>query len=92
MTMVIVTAEVENLESWEEGYRSHGDLFKSQNVASPTVFGNDGKGEVVVCQDVPDVEAHLANLRSDATAAAMENDGVKRDTVKIYVADKELHF
>jgi len=32
MPRVIVTAEVENLDAWEKGFRSHTDLFKQMAV------------------------------------------------------------
>ena len=35
MPRVVVTAQVEDLVKWEEGFRTHGDLFRSQTVSEP---------------------------------------------------------
>ncbi len=35
MPRVVVTAQVEELVKWEEGFRTHGDLFRSQTVSGP---------------------------------------------------------
>jgi len=37
-----------------------------------------------------DVDAYERFVQSPATAQAMEEDGVERDTVKVYRLDKEL--
>ena len=33
MPRVLVIAEVENLEEWERGFRTHGDLFRQMGVS-----------------------------------------------------------
>jgi hypothetical protein len=42
--------------------------------------------------DVDDVDKYFEVLESPATEEAMANDGVKRDTVKVYVLDKEFRY
>ena len=34
MPRVLITAEVDDLEKWEKGFRTHGDLFKQMGVSS----------------------------------------------------------
>ena len=46
--------------------------------------------EVAVCFEPDDLDALLEGLDSPETAEAMAIDGVKRETVKIYVLDKEF--
>ena len=91
MARVVITAQVEDLAKWEKGFRSHGELFRSQPAASPYLFGG-ADNEVAVCAEVEDVDAYLESLQSEATAKAMATDGVKRDTVKVFVLDKKFSF
>ena len=89
MPRVLVVAEVENLDTWEKGFRSHADLFKQMGVRTmeyATVTGN----RVAVCGETSDLDAYMKIFNSPATADAMKADGVKRDTVQTFVLDKEL--
>ncbi len=89
MTKIVVTAEVEDSAKWEEGFRTHGDLFRSQTVSRvdfATIEGN----EVAVCVEPEDLDKFMEIFESPATAEAMAFDGVKRETVKVYVMDKEF--
>ena len=88
MPKVIITAKIEDPVKWEEGFRTHGDLFKAQTVGRVD-FAVDGDG-VVCCFDAGDLDTYLEVLDSDATAEAMATDGVIRETVKVFVLDKEF--
>jgi len=90
MPKVIVTAQVEDAAKWKQGFRTHGDLFKSQTVNSPIHFNVSPQNEVVICFEPEDLDKYLEILDSQATAEAMEFDGVKRDTVKIVPLDEEF--
>ena len=90
MPKVIVTAEVEDAAKWEQGFRTHGDLFKSQTVNSPIHFNVTPQNKVVICFEAEDLDKYLEILDSRATEEAMTFDGVKRDTVKIVPLDKEF--
>ena len=90
MPKVVVTAEVEDLVAWEEGLRSHGDLFRSYTVNKPVTFGTKGENEVAVCVDPDDLDAFMAGMGTPETAEAMEADGIKRETVKAFILDKEF--
>ena len=92
MARVVITANVKNVDAWERAFRSHGELFRSQPAASPYTFSTSGDNEVAVSAEVDDVGAYLESLESAETAAAMENDGVIRDSVKVFVLDKEFRF
>jgi heme-degrading monooxygenase HmoA len=89
MPMVILTADVQDGAAWERAYRTHGDLFRAAgfNEFHYTV-GDDG--HVVMCTNTDDVDAYMAFISSKATQDAMKNDGVKRETVKVFVLDKQL--
>jgi hypothetical protein len=89
MPRVVITAEVDNLDTWEKGFRTHGDLFKQMGVSTmeyATVAGN----RVAVCGETADLAAYMKIFNSPATAEAMAVDGVKRETVHVFVLDKTI--
>jgi hypothetical protein len=92
MTKVVITAQVDDLDKWEKGFRTHGELFKGQGVTSPVLTGTSEDNEVAVYEEVDDISVIQANLESPETIEAMANDGVRRDTVKLFVLDKDFAF
>ena len=90
MPKVVVTAQVEDPVKWEKGFRTHGDLFRSETVTKLISFGISEGNEIAVCFEPDDLEAFSKGMESAATADAMAVDGIKRETVKIYVIDKEF--
>jgi hypothetical protein len=90
MPKVVVTAQVEDPVKWEESFRTHGDLFRSQSVTKPISFATIEGNHVAVCLEPDDLDTCMKALNSPATAEAMAVDGVKRETVKVFVLDKEL--
>jgi hypothetical protein len=89
MAKIIVTAEVENAVNWEDGFRTHGDLFRDQTVQAID-FNVTSENEVAIVFECKDRDKFLALLDTPATEEAMKFDGVKRDTVKMFVLDKEF--
>jgi hypothetical protein len=89
MAKVVITAEVEDLTKWEEGFRNHSDLFRSQTVTKPINIGTNEGNEVALIFEPEDLGTFMELLDS-AGPEAMANDGVKRETVKIFVLDKEF--
>ena len=90
MPRVVVTSQVEDPVKWEKGFRTHGDLFRSQTVSVPITFGIVEGNQVAVCFEPKNLDTYMKILDSPATAEAMAFDGVKRETVKVYVLDKEF--
>ena len=90
MPRVVVTAQVEDLVRWEDGFRTHGDLFRSQTVSGPIGIATNEGNEVAVCFDASDLDRFLQGMDSSETAEAMDVDGIKRETVKVFVLDKEF--
>ncbi len=90
MPRVVVTAQVEDLVRWEEGFRTHGDLFRSQTISGSIGIATNEDNEVAVCFDASDLDTFLQGMDSPETAEAMGIDGVKRETVKVFVLDKEF--
>jgi hypothetical protein len=89
MTMVILTADVEDATHWEREYRTHGDLFKAAGLGT-VHYAVSGDGHVVMCTDVDDVAAYMEFINSKSTQDAMKNDGVRRETVEVVVLDRKL--
>ena len=95
MARLIMIGEVEDSESWEAHFRSHRDLFSTiypQMGMNVIHFTTTEDNRFVLCSEVADVEAWFATLDSDEIKAAMAEDGVKRETVQVYVLEKELSF
>jgi hypothetical protein len=86
---VVITAQVKNVESWEKGFRTHGDLFRQMGV-SKMEYATSADNRVAVCGDTTDLDAYMKVMNSQATADAMVHDGVNRETVQMFVLDKEL--
>jgi hypothetical protein len=90
MPKVVITAQIEDPDKWEKGFRTHGPLFRSQTVSKPISFATIAGNQVAVCAEPDDLDAFMKGMESAATAEAMAFDGVKRETVKIFVLDKEF--
>ena len=92
MPRVVVTTQVEDLVKWEEGFRTHADLFRSYTVSEPIGISTNEGNEVAVLFEPDDLDTFFGMMDSQATADAMAYDGVKRETVKVYVFDKEFRI
>jgi hypothetical protein len=86
---VVLTAEVDDLATWERGFRTHGDLFRQMGVLSMEYCTSEGN-RVAVCGHTTDLDAYMKVFNSPATAEAMASDGVKRETVQVFVLDKTV--
>jgi hypothetical protein len=91
MPRVLITAQVEDAARWESEFRTHGALLRSMS-QSATYFATTGENEVALYSEPEDLDKYMEVLESPATAEAMGNDGVKRDTVKVFVLDKAFTY
>ena len=89
MSRVIITAQVEDSTNWEQGFRTHGELFNDYT-ATAIQFTATDENEVAILWEVTDVNAFFEHLDAPGTAEAMAADGVKTDTVKVFVLDKDI--
>jgi quinol monooxygenase YgiN len=92
MHKAVITAEVNDAAAWESAYRSHGELFRSQGTFSPILLGTTDENVVGTYEEFADVDAFNASLASPETREAMEADGVKVDSLRAIVLDKEFAF
>ncbi|MBV8071823.1 MAG: hypothetical protein JO270_18075 [Acidobacteriaceae bacterium] len=79
--------EVQDGVKWETSFRTHGDLFKTYGLLGPVQFTASGN-EVALSVDTADAQAFLKSINEPQTVEAMKVDGVKRETMKVYVLDK----
>ena len=91
MAKVIITAQVEDAAKWEEGFRTHGELLRSMT-STVTYFTTSKDNELTLYAEPTDVDKFLEVMESPATEEAMAFDGVKRDTVKVSVLEKEFTY
>jgi len=90
MARVIITAKVDDIDKWEKGFRTHGALFKGQGVASPVLIGISDDNEVALYEEVDDLDT--VTTPSPETIEAMAQDGVRQDSMKMFVLDKDFTF
>lgn len=91
MAKILVVAKCKDQPKWEAGFRTHADFFKTAyGVSKPISYGMGDDDYVGGCFETSDLAKTLSAITSPETAAAMEYDGVLRDTVKVLVFDKEL--
>lgn len=91
MPKIVFTAKVEDSKKWEEGFRTHGELFKRQTCSSPVHISINEGNEVALIFEASNLETFFHILDTEGPGA-MANDGVIRETVKIFVMDKEFHL
>ncbi len=87
MARVLMTAQVQDGAKWEASFRTHADIFKTYGLLAPVQFTVSGN-EVALCVEPADAQKFLQTMSEPQTVEAMKTDGVKRETVKVYVLDK----
>ena len=71
--------------------RKHKKLFREYS-ATALHFTVTEANEVAIFMKVKKVSTFLEQMAAPATAEAMAGDGVKRETVRIFVLDKEVEL
>ncbi len=89
MPSIIVTAQVEDSANWEKGFLTHGELFKDMTATAVRFTATD-ENEVAIHFEVDNADKYFELMEAPVTAEAMAFDGVKRETVKVFVLDKEF--
>ena len=91
MARVIITAQVEDSAKWEAAFRTHGDLLRSMTSTVTHIAANENN-EIALYAKPADLGKYMEVLESPATAEAMATDGVKKETVKVFVLDREFSY
>lgn len=89
MPKILITAQVADAKKWEKGFRTHTDLFRKYT-ATAIDFTTTDDNDVAILWEVKDVDTYLRLMDTPETEKAMAFDGVKRETVKVFVLDKKL--
>ena len=84
--LIAVRAEVEDVDAWREGFKTHGDLFKSQGVSVAYMGATEGNSVIGVFE-TNDVDEFIRIFNDPATAEAMANDKITGG-VELFVLDK----
>ena len=84
--LIAVRAEVEDINTWREGFKTHGDLFKSQGVSAAFMGASDGNSVIAVFE-TDNVDEFMRIFNDPATAEAMANDKVVGG-VELFVLDE----
>ena len=87
MPTVVATHEVKDVDHWLSSPRRQ-EFFGPLGVTDIRTFVNPtDRSHVSLSMDVPDMDAMMAALQTEAGAAAMEYDGVLGETLVIYVQE-----
>ena len=89
MSMVVVTAQVDDVAEWEEKFRTHGALFLKQPI-SRVDLGSTDEDYVACVFHADDLDTFFEVLGSPETAEAMEEDGVDKESVEVFVIDRRF--
>jgi hypothetical protein len=91
MTKILVIAKCKDQAKWEAGFRTHADLFRTvYGVSKPISYGMGEDNYIGACFETSDLTKAMSAISLPETGEAMENDGLLRDTVKVFIFDKEL--
>lgn len=84
---LIVTHDVDDVGHWFNSPKRK-ELFGPRGISVTPFRSPDGDGDgIALLFDTPDMETFQAVLEEAEAEAAMEYDGVRRDTIKVFVAE-----
>ena len=87
MPTIVATHDVMDVDHWLSSPK-RAEFFGPLGVTNVRTYVNPtDRTHVSVSMDVPDMDAMMAALQSEAGAAAMEYDGVLGETLVIYVQE-----
>ncbi len=89
MPLIGVRAKAENVDNWKEQFKTHGELFKDQGV-SIAYMGTTDSNSVLAIFETDDIDKFTKVFNSKDTEKAMENDGIKKDSVEMFVITDQL--
>ena len=87
MATVVATHEVKDVDHWLSSPK-RAELFGPIGVTNlRTLVNPTERTHVSLSMDVPDLDAMMAVLQSEAGLAAMEYDGVLGETLVLYIQE-----
>jgi hypothetical protein len=86
MTTVIALHDVDDVPHWLHSSR-RDDFFGAHGMTARTFISPNGGNRVgVVIEHVPSLDALTEALQGTDAIAAMKHDGVRADTIELFVA------
>ncbi len=85
MPKIVATHEVDDVAHWLASPK-RAELFEGLVTNIQTYVMPGGGNNVALSMEVADMDAFDALLKSEAGAAAMKYDGVRPDTIVMYIA------
>lgn len=87
MPTVVATHDVKDVDHWLSSPK-RGEFFGPLGITHIRTFVSPtDRSHVSISMDVPDMDAMMAALQSEAGAAAMEYDGVLGETLAVYIQE-----
>ena len=84
MATIIVTHEVDDVDHWLKSTR-RTEAFGPLGITLRTFTDPTNANRVGLFGDIPDMDAFHAFMATDAAAEAMKHDGVRPETMIMYV-------
>ena len=84
--LVAVRAEVESVEHWREKFKTHDELFKSQEVSVAHMGSSEGN-KVIAVFETSNVDEFTRIFNDPKTAEAMANDKITGG-VEMFILDE----
>jgi hypothetical protein len=84
VTTVIAVHEINDSKHWLASPKRE-ELFGPLGISTRTFLDPENPTRAAVMLDVPDMDAFQALMRSDAAGAAMAHDGVKAESLEMFV-------
>ena len=85
MTTIVATHEVNDVKHWLASSKRE-EIFGPMGITIKTFVDPAGSNRVGLVADIPDMAAFQKFMETPAAAAAMKQDGVRPETLKILVA------
>ena len=87
MPTVVATHDVKDVDHWLSSPR-RAEFFGPLGITNVHTYVNPAdRNRVSLSMDVPDMDAMMTALQSEAGAAAMEYDGVLGETLVMYIQE-----
>lgn len=88
MPKIVIHHEVDDSEHWlSAGKTTRENFFGPLGITDIQTYTNpQNPNQVALTMDVPDLDAMMAALQTPEAAEAEKADGVKADTIVLYVA------
>ncbi len=84
MPTVIIIHEVDDVDHWVKSPKRE-EFFGPLGMTARTFIDPDGSNRVGLIAEVPDMDTFQQSLQSEAAAEAMKHDGVRPETIRVFV-------